>query len=158
MSTRTLATVSAFWLDVTTARLNFVKASVRTRTFSFPFFAGSILVKIQAEKFLMGDWLRSDPRLVLDYYSLRVPLGNGDIHQSILWYLRSSKASRPSPVIDPVSFPRLDAPCYHEGLPRPYFGVSEEGQAGDTLCPPVCRVDGGLPSLGSTYRIDRTVS
>ena len=101
----------------------------------------------------MGDWLRSDPGLVLDYCSLREPLGNGDIHQSIMLYLRSSKA----PLINPESFPRPDAPCYREGLPRPFLGVSEEGLAGDTLCPPVYRVDGGLPSLGLTYRIDRTV-
>ena len=44
-STSNLSTIIAFWLDVTKAWLNFEKASVRTRMFSFPPFEGSALVK-----------------------------------------------------------------------------------------------------------------
>ena len=39
------AMVIAFWLGVTNAWLNLVKASVKTRMFSLPSFKGSTLVK-----------------------------------------------------------------------------------------------------------------
>ena len=40
-----IAMVIAFWLGVTNAWLNLVKASVKTRMFSLPSFEGSTLVK-----------------------------------------------------------------------------------------------------------------